>query len=237
MTSSGARPRPGGRSRPATSSSPPGSAAPRRCWSRAGSIPRAARADRPGTGRRRLPGPDRVPGAGQAHGAAGAGSVRRLVSAGEPLNPEVIGAWSGRPGWRSPTGTARPRPAISRATTSASRSGRDRWAGRSPGSSCGSSTRCSSCGPRAARPSSQLPRRRAVRRRVVVDRRRGRRRRGRLPLVPGPQRRPDRLRRLPDRTVRGRVGAAHPPGGRRGGRGRRPRPGTGLDRPGDRRRP
>ena len=40
-------------------------------------------------------------------------SLRRLVSAGEPLNPEVIGAWRGRPGSRSPTATARPRPAIS----------------------------------------------------------------------------------------------------------------------------
>ena len=51
-----------------------------------------------------------------------------------------------RPGSRSPTATARPRPATWSATTSAPRSAPARWASRCPGSSCGSPTRCSSCG-------------------------------------------------------------------------------------------
>ena len=41
--------------------------------------------------------------------------------------------------------------------------------------------------------------------------------RGRLPLLRGPHRRRDHLRRLPDRPVRGRVGARLARGGRRGG--------------------
>ena len=60
-------------------------------------------------------------------------------------------------------------------------------------------------------------------------------RRRRLPLVRGPRRRPDPLGRLPDRAVRGRVGPAHPPGGRRGRRGCRARPRARLGCPGDRR--
>ncbi len=46
--------------------------------------------------------------------------------------------------------------------------------------------------------------------RVVADRRPGARGRGRLPLVRGPRRRPDPLLRLPDRPLRGRVGARSP---------------------------
>ncbi len=71
-----------------------------------------------------------------------------------------------------------------------------------------------------------LRRRRGQRRRVpgrlVLHRRQGLARRRRLPLVRGPRRRRDHLVRLPDRAVRGRVGAGRAPGGRRGG-GRRPR--------------
>ncbi len=72
-----------------------------------------------------------------------------------------------------------------------------------------------------------LPRRAA--RPALAHRRPGERGRGRLPLVRGPHRRRDHLRRLPDRPLRGRVRARVPPGrgrgGRRGGARRRARPG------------
>ena len=80
-----------------------------------------------------------------------------------------------------------------------------------------------------------LPRWRAVQRRVVADGGRGARGPGRLSVVRGPRRRPDHVGRLPDRPVRGRVGAAHPPRCRRGRRGRRPGRGARIGRPGDRR--
>ena len=54
----------------------------------------------------------------------------------------------------------------------------------------------------------------------LAHRRPGARGRGRLPLVRGPHRRRDHLGRLPDRAVRGGVGAGLPSGG---GRGRRRR--------------
>ena len=94
-------------------------------------------------------------------------------------------------------------------------------------------------GPRAARHRAVDRRRRARRRprdradvlpaatrartrpqRPVAHRRPRRARRRRLPVLRGPHRRRDHLRRLPDRPVRGRVGARRPRGGRRGG-GRR----------------
>ena len=57
-------------------------------------------------------------------------------------------------------------------------------------------------------------------------------RRGRLAVLRGAHRRRDRLRRLPHRAVRGRVGARRPPGRGRGrGRGR-PRRGARLGRAG-----
>ena len=238
-SSSGARPRPAGRSRRATSSSRRGSAAPRRCSSRAASIPRE---------RLELIERERVNVLCQAPTEYRVlakrtelrplASLRRLVSAGEALNPEVIDALRERSGSRSPTGTARPRPASSTGNLVGDRDPRRaRWAGRCPASSCGSSTsvlevRAASCPtffsrylggePFAGEWWSTGD--------VVARRRR------RLPLVRGPRRRPDRLRRLPDRPVRGRVGAAHPPGRRRGGGGRRARPRARLGRPRDRRR-
>ena len=60
---------------------------------------------------------------------------------------------------------------------------------------------------------------------------------GRLPLLRGPRRRHHPLRRLPDRPHRGRVRPALPPGRRRRRRGRRPRPRARLRRPRDRRPP
>ena len=62
-----------------------------------------------------------------------------------------------------------------------------------------------------------------ARARAVAHRRPGHRRRGRLPVLRGPHRRRDHLLRLPDRAVRGRVGAGLPRGRRRGGGGRRAR--------------
>ncbi len=63
------------------------------------------------------------------------------------------------------------------------------------------------------------------------------RERGRLPLLRGPRRRHHPLLRLPDRPHRGRGGPALPPGRRRRCRGRRPRPRARLRRPRDRRPP
>ena len=58
---------------------------------------------------------------------------------------------------------------------------------------------------------------------AVAHRRPRHPRRGRLPVLRGPHRRRDHLRRLPDRAVRGRVGARRAPRGGRGGGGRRAR--------------
>ena len=67
----------------------------------------------------------------------------------------------------------------------------------------------------------------------VAHRRPGAPRRRRLPVVRGPPRRRDPLGRLPDRPVRGRVGAGRAPGGRRGGgrRGARRRSAARWSRP------
>ena len=78
---------------------------------------RAAAALRGARRQRPLPGADRVPDAGQARRAARRSpALRRLVSAGEPIEPEVIRALprATRPR-RSATATARPRPARSAA--------------------------------------------------------------------------------------------------------------------------
>ena len=129
-------------------------------------------------------------------------SVRRMVSAGEALEP------------RGDRGLARGdrardrrrlRPDRDRAPDRQPRRRRRcataRWAGRCPGFELRiADGRAPGPGrelPDLLRP---LPRRRAVRGRVVADRRRRPRGRRRLPLVRGPQRRPDPLRRLPDRA-------------------------------------
>ena len=166
--------------------------------------------------------------------------LRRLVSAGEPIEPEVIRLFRERLGTRrSPTATARPRPARSPASgpgeDDPARDGsmgrplpghrdpdrRGRAAAPAPTPPPPSSTTTSTATP--------------LRRRVVADRRPGPRGRGGLPLVRGPRRRPDPLLRLPDRPLRGRVGAGLPPGGRRGRGGRRARPRARLGGPRDRR--
>ncbi len=93
-SSPGARPRPAGRSRRATRSSRPGSAAPPPTSTRAGSTPpsgwRSASARGSTSSARRRPSTGSSPG-GPSSGPIG--SLRRLVSAGEPLNAEVIRAF------------------------------------------------------------------------------------------------------------------------------------------------
>ena len=76
-----------------------------------------------------------------------------------------------------------------------------------------------------------------LRGRVVADRRPGPRRRGRLPLLRGPKRRHHRLLRLPDRAGRGRGRAPLPPRRRRRRRGRRAGPRARRGRPRRRRPP
>ena len=158
-------------------------------------------------------------------------ALRRLVSAGEPLNPEVD---------RAPSATAiglEIHDGYGQTETGALTGSIDDEPVR-PGSMGkplpGIELRIDegelSCGRELPDLLQPLHRLRAVRRGVVADRRPRHRGRGRLPLVRGPQRRRDRLLRLPDRPVRGRVGAAHPPGRRRGRRGRRARPRARLGR-------
>ena len=165
----------------------------------------------------------------RARASAAARRCAALVAAGEALNPEVLRAWHEATGlWirdgygqtetgqltGMPLGTRRRGPgSMGRAAAGRRAVGRRRRAGRRPGD----------------RPDvlPRLPRRDARRadRAVAVARPAtastpGRRR---LPALRGPHRRRDHLRRLPDRPVRGRVGARRPPRGRRGRGGRRAR--------------
>ena len=165
-------------------------------------------------------------------------ALRRMVSAGEPLEPETIAAF------REATGLE---PADGYGQTET---------GHMTGNLAGEPVREGSMGKplpgdrdpdRRGRAAAArrllphlllpLPRRRALRGRVVANRRPGPRRRGRLPLLRGARRRHHPLLRLPDRALRGRVGAALPPRRRRGRRGRRPRPRARRRRPRDRRPP
>ena len=123
-------------------------------------------------------------------------------------------------------------------TTRSWTSARARWASRCRAGTCRSSTRTRSRCRRASAARSACARARTrtirsatgttpedvrgdVRRRLVPHQGRRLARRGRLRLVRGPRRRRDHRRRLPDRPVRGRVGAASStPAVRRGGGGR-----------------
>ena len=169
-------------------------------------------------------------------------ALRGLVAAGEALNPEVLRAWHEATGlWirdgygQTETGQltgmplgeeARPGSMGTRAAGRVARR-RRRRARRRPRD-----------GADLLRP---LPRRRGRAGRAVADRRPRAPRRRRLPLLRGPARRRDHLRRLPDRSVRGRVRAGRPRrrggGGGRGGarRGARQRRARGR-RPARRRR-
>ncbi len=123
--------------------------------------------------------------------------------------------WAGRcPAGRSTssTTTESPRPT----TPSATSPSRSRTRGRS---GCSAST--------TATPDANAP---LVPRRLVLHRRQGLARQRRLPLVRGPRRRRHHVVRLPDRPVRGRVGADRARGGRGGGGGRQGRPEAHPDR-------
>ena len=151
--------------------------------------------------------------------------LRHAVAAGEPLNPEVVHVWSAGAGvevhdgyGQTETGalTGMPiGPPVRPGSMGTALPGFRLW--------IDDGELCVDPADRA----DLLPRRRA--RPALAHRRPRARGRGRLPLVRGPHRRRDHLRRLPDRAVRGRVGARLPPrGGRgrgRGGPGRRARPG------------
>ena len=184
---------------------------------------RAPGADRARAGERPVSGADRVPDARQARSA----SPPSLAA------PHGVGRGAAQSrGDRGLPGSARAR------HLRRLRPDGDRSADREPGRRAGSrrldgqapaGVRGSDLGRRAAAPPAQLsdllhplPRRRAVRGRVVADGRRCLRGRRWLPLVRGATRRPDPLRGLSHRPVRGRVRPAVSPGGRRGSR--RPRP-------------
>ena len=172
---------------------------------------------------RALHGADRVPRDRQARRRCRrCRTCAALVAAGEALNPEVLRVLAGghrardprrlrpdrdRPADRQPAGRARPArldgPAAARGASSRSRT----------------ASSCSPIPPPTRRSSSATSA--ATRRRPGTPWHTGDRvqpRRGRLPVLRGPRRRRDHLRRLPDRPVRGRVRARRPPGR---GRGRR----------------
>ena len=178
--------------------------------------------------------------------------VRHMVSAGEPLNPEVIKAFRDAfgltihdgygqtentllvgnfPGAEiRPGSMGLPSPGHEIAVIDEDGSVRRRTARRATSRSRG---RPPSAVPRV------LPRARGdggrVPRRLVRDRRPRHARRGRLPLVHRPRGRRDPLGRVPDRAVRGRERAARARRRRRERRGRQARPRPRPDRQGVRR--
>ena len=167
-------------------------------------------------------------------------ALRHCTSAGEPLNPEVIRIWRSGTGLTiydgygqsettvlvanyrclpvRPGSMGKPVPGYRVAVL-------DDGGGSVPAGTVGNvAVRAE---PPPGRALHRLPRRpagdaRRVPGRLVLHRRQGGRRRRRLLLVRGPLRRRDHVVRLPDRAVRGRVGADRAPGRRGGGR-RRPR--------------
>ena len=182
-------------------------------------------AGRPGARAREpaLHGADRVPRDRQARAAAGPPGAHRpgrrrggaqprgpagLGGGDRPRHPRRLRADGDRSAHRQPARRARRAPA--------------RWACRCRASTCGWTTASWCCRP-GHRPH-LLPRlRRRVRlppRRRVADGRPGPGGRRRLPVLRGTHRRRDHLGRIPDRAVRGRVGAGGAPGGGRGGRRR-----------------
>ena len=161
-----------------------------------------------------------------------------MVSAGEPLDPETIGAWREATGLEPADGYGQ----TETGQVTANLAGEPVRLGSMGKPLPGMEVRI--VGRRAAAARRllphlllPLPRRRALRGRVVADRRPGHRRRRRLPLLRGPQRRHHQLLRLPDRPDRGRGRAPLPPRRRRRRRGRRPRPRARQRRPRDRRPP
>ena len=157
-----------------------------------------------------------------------------MVAAGEALNPEVLRAWEEATGLQIRDGYGQTETGqLTGAPLGERRRGRARWAARSracelrrrgrradgrPADRADVLPRLPRRGGDAGR-GRRLARGRSPRGRTLAHRRPRAARRGRLALLRGAQRRRDRLRRLPHRAVRGRVGARRPP--RRGrGRGR-----------------
>ena len=151
-------------------------------------------------------------------------SLRGLVAAGEALNPEVLRAFREGTGLEIRDGYGQTE--TGQLTGDAGRrrrSGPDRWAGR-----CRASRSRSIDGELVlADPTTDptffvayLGGEPAPEHVPVAHRRPGPLRRGRLPVLRGAHRRRDHLGGIPDRAVRGRVGARLAPRGRRGG-GRR----------------
>ena len=163
-------------------------------------------------------------------------ALRRMVSAGEPLNPEVIGAFREATGLEIADGYGQ----TETGQVTGNLAGEPVRAGSMGRPLPGFETRVldgelqlrvSSCPTFFSRYLDGT----GFDGRVVGDRRPGPRRRGRLPLLRGPRRRHHPLLRLPDRALRGRVRPALPPLGRRGRGGRRARPRARLGRPRGRR--
>ena len=185
---------------------------------------------------RALPGADRVPDARRPRSAS---APSRPAPHGLGRRAAQPGGDRGLPGGARPRDLRRLRPDRDRAPDRepGRRGGPRRLDGQAAAGAPGSDRRRRAAGPRLELPDllQPLPGRRAVRGRVVADRRPGQRGRRRLPLVRGAPRRPDPLRRLSHRPVRGRVGAAVSPRRGRGGRGLRPRPRAGRRGAGNRR--
>ena len=159
-------------------------------------------------------------------------SLRGLVAAGEALNPEVLRAWEEATGLQirdgygqtetgqltgMPPGEAVRPGSMGRALPGIALSIDDGELVVDPATVPTFFLRYGGDGARAAG-------------RPVAHRRPRQPRRGRLPVLRGPHRRRDHLRRLPDRPLRGRVGARRARGGRRGGGRRGARRGARLDR-------
>ncbi len=164
-------------------------------------------------------------------------ALRRMVSAGEPLNPEVIARLPRGHGHRDRRRLRpdRDRPGDRKPGRGAG-AARTRWAGPCRASRPAWSRASCSFEPPPARPSS--PATSTARASTASGGRPGdlvRADRGRLPLLRGPRRRHHPLLRLPDRALRGRVRPPYPPLGRRGCGGRRARSRARLGRPRGRR--
>ena len=151
--------------------------------------------------------------------AAAAPGLRGLVAAGEALDAGVLHAWHEAPGCGSATATGRRR----RGSSPACRRGAGAAGLDGPGAAGGRASTVVE-GELVLDPATDPTfflryLGEAAARRPVADGRPRPCRRGRLPVLRGPRRRRDHLRRLPDRAVRGRVGARGAPRGRGGGRG------------------
>ena len=135
---------------------------------------RAARLRRGARRQRPLPGADRVPDARQAHRAAPPPALRRMVSAGEPLEAETVAAFREAMGLEPADGYGQTETGHVSGNLAGEPVRRARWASRCRGSRSriveGRAAAARRLLPHLLLP---LPRRRALRGRVVADRRPG----------------------------------------------------------------